>query len=278
MSNPESLDDLKRLYGAAPADEPPAALDAAILARARGELGSSMPAAGSGLRAWGPQLALAAVLVLTVSLVVVMEREQPGIAGGVAGNVASDDVNVAGIAPPARDLALVPAAKQKADAAAAAVPPRAATRNSTVQDRRPGVERPAPDGAQPSVQALGERAAPAAPERRVDAAASVTSAAPASPAGVAAAQSSERQAAAAAATGALSEAGLGRGLALRASPAAKPALSGGKAVAEESPEAWLRRLAELKQQGRLKEFEEGLAEFRRRHPAYPVPETLVPAK
>ena len=35
MSNPESLDDLKRLYAAAPADEPPAALDAAIRARAR---------------------------------------------------------------------------------------------------------------------------------------------------------------------------------------------------------------------------------------------------
>ena len=44
---------------------------------------------------------------------------------------------------------------------------------------------------------------------------------------------------------------------------------------DESPESWLRRLAELKQQGRLKEFEDGLAEFRKRYPAYRIPETLL---
>jgi hypothetical protein len=246
MSNPESLDDLKRLYAAAPADEPPAALDAAIRARARREMGSPMRAAGFGRRAWRPSLAMAAVLVLTVSVVMVMEREKPEVAGDVAGDV----TNVAGIAPPARDLALAPAAKPKADEGAATAAPRAASRESPAQDRKPGMEQPEQGASKPEslLQAPSVATAPAAPDT------------------AAVARSSARQAAGAGAMDALSETTPGRGVALRASPAA------------ESPEAWLRRLAELKQQGKLREFEESLAEFRKRHPEYPVPETLAPAK
>ena len=245
MSNPESLDDLKRLYAAAPVDEPPAALDAAIRARARREVGSPMHAAGFGRRAWAPSLALAAVLVLTVSVVVMMEREQPEVASDVA-----DVANVAGIAPPARDLALAPAAKPRADEGASAAAPRAASRESPAQDRKPGMEQPAQGASKPEslLQAPSVATAPAAPDT------------------TAVARSSARQAAGAGAMDALSETTPGRGVALRASPAA------------ESPEAWLRRLAELKQQGKLREFEESLAEFRKRHPAYVVPETLAPAK
>jgi len=44
-----------------------------------------------------------------------------------------------------------------------------------------------------------------------------------------------------------------------------------KSPAEEPPQAWLVRLAELKKQGRLKEFSDGLAEFRKRYPGYAIP-------
>ena len=73
----------------------------------------------------------------------------------------------------------------------------------------------------------------------------------------------------------MSDASPARGAALRAAPAANPVPAESKAQANESPEAWLRRLAELKQQGKPKEFEESLAEFRKRYPAYRVPESLL---
>jgi hypothetical protein len=214
-----------------------------------------MRAAGFGQRAWRPSLAMAAVLVLTVSVVVMMQREQPEVAGDVAGDVANvanvaNVASVAGIAPPARDLALAPAAKPRADEGAAAAAPRAASRESPAQDRKPGMEQPEQGASKPEslLQAPSVATAPAAPDT------------------AAVARSSARQATGAGAMDALSETTPGRGVALRASPAA------------ESPEAWLRRLAELKQQGKLREFEESLAEFRKRHPAYVVPETLAPAK
>jgi hypothetical protein len=44
------------------------------------------------------------------------------------------------------------------------------------------------------------------------------------------------------------------------------------AKAELSPQAWLERIAELRKQGRTREAEESLAEFRKRYPDYRIPE------
>lgn len=41
-----------------------------------------------------------------------------------------------------------------------------------------------------------------------------------------------------------------------------------------TPEAWLERIAELRKQGRTREAEESLAEFRKRYPDYKIPERL----
>jgi hypothetical protein len=41
-----------------------------------------------------------------------------------------------------------------------------------------------------------------------------------------------------------------------------------------TPEAWLARIAELRKQGRKREADESLAEFRKRYPAYRIPEPL----
>jgi len=46
--------------------------------------------------------------------------------------------------------------------------------------------------------------------------------------------------------------------------------------AERWPQAWLKGLAELKQQGRRKAFDEGQAEFRKRHPDYRIPSLKTP--
>jgi hypothetical protein len=78
---------LTRVYGAAPRDEPPAHLDAAILAAAHREVGAR-PRPLAALRAWRVPLSLAAVVVLSVSLVTLMRQEggdelyqstQPGV-------------------------------------------------------------------------------------------------------------------------------------------------------------------------------------------------------
>src|SRR5688572_7834811 len=65
---------LARVYGAAPRDEPPAHLDAAILAAARREVGAR-PRPLAALRAWRVPLSLAAVVVLSVTLVTLMRED-----------------------------------------------------------------------------------------------------------------------------------------------------------------------------------------------------------
>jgi len=44
-------------------------------------------------------------------------------------------------------------------------------------------------------------------------------------------------------------------------------------VAPLTPEAWLARIAELRKQGRTREADESLAEFRKRYPDYKIPES-----
>ncbi|HJS38254.1 MAG TPA: hypothetical protein VJ789_09005, partial [Burkholderiales bacterium] len=43
----------------------------------------------------------------------------------------------------------------------------------------------------------------------------------------------------------------------------------------ESPEHWLERIAGLREQGRDREADESLAEFRRRHPDYRIAEPML---
>jgi hypothetical protein len=43
----------------------------------------------------------------------------------------------------------------------------------------------------------------------------------------------------------------------------------------ESPQQWLERIAVLRQQGRHDEADKALAEFRKRHPDYKIPEAML---
>jgi hypothetical protein len=66
---------LDRAYAAGAREEPPARLDAAILAAARREVGARPQRLNSVLRAWRAPVALAAVLVLSVSVVLLLREE-----------------------------------------------------------------------------------------------------------------------------------------------------------------------------------------------------------
>lgn len=69
---------LDRLYREAAREEPPARLDAAILAAARREVGARPRAVSARLRAWRVPISIAAVVVLSVSLVTLVREEGGG--------------------------------------------------------------------------------------------------------------------------------------------------------------------------------------------------------
>ncbi|MEO7729142.1 MAG: hypothetical protein ABIS45_17970 [Burkholderiales bacterium] len=73
--------ELTAIYRAAPADAPPPALDAAILAAARREVSARPRPAGFTFRSLRAPLSIAAVLLLSVSLVTLMREEAPEITG-----------------------------------------------------------------------------------------------------------------------------------------------------------------------------------------------------
>jgi hypothetical protein len=73
-SSGEGDPELARVYRAAPREEPPAHLDAALLAAARREVGAR-PRLFPALRAWRVPVGIAAVVVLSASLVTLMREE-----------------------------------------------------------------------------------------------------------------------------------------------------------------------------------------------------------
>jgi hypothetical protein len=200
MAETERDEKLSQAYRALGAEEPPHALDAAILAAARRK-----PAR------WRVPLALAAVLVLAVGVTLRMLPHEPG----------------------AESVALAPQVMEA---------PRPPT---------PSAER----AEKPARDAPAETAVARAPQARPE------------------------QAAVAPAPYAARSAQAAGGLAVERAPAAAAAapraLASAKLAEPATPEAWLERIAELKKQGRAREAEESLAEFKKRYPAYKIPEALT---
>jgi len=233
----EDMDDLRRLYAQAPDEEPPAALDAAILSRAR----SAVQASSSRTIAarWGAPLATAAVLVLSVIVVINVQREQPEV------------LSVTG---PARE------------APAPASPPAPAPAiSAAAESRAPVAVQPAAEPQQDAGEepGLGAPAAEVAPQPAPEPAAR-----PAAPVPRAASRLSLR------ADSARSE---GAMTAAKSTAAMAPEHMTAESMNQEqmTPEQWLAHLVELRTQGRLKEFQDSLAEFRKRFPAHTVPEALL---
>ena len=196
MADTERDEKVSAGYRALGGEEPPRALDEAILAAAR-----KRPSR------WRVPLSIAAVLVLAVGVTLRMLPQRPE----------------------AESVALAP---------------------QVMQTPRPAASPPAParDQAKPAAgaeTAAEVAAADALAESRMrsDIAAKPASRASAAPTPAAAGAAAESS-----------------------------VLAGKLARAELSPQAWLERIAELRKQGRTREAEESLAEFKKRYPDYRVPE------
>ena len=254
----EKAEDLMRVYATAPADEPPSALDDRILAEA--SRAAEKPTPESQQSTWGPPLAAAAVLVLGVFVVFQMQDERPVL----------------------ESAGMVSSGQRSADTIALTRPSQSsATTNTGTTGVTPSgrLDSTSPVNAghyvpQPAAGVAG--AAPSAPQRSEPAIV-----ADAIDAGNASREARSETAQAAMLSGRDRPSArperptAARSLAAGASPAPPmPELAMRKA-ADEAPEVWLRHLAELKQQGRTKAFDEGLAEFRKRHPDYRIPEALL---
>lgn len=240
--------EISKKYRELGTEEPPRALDEAILAAARRE-------AGAGRR-WYAPLATAAVLVLAVAVTLNMQFERPGIESPVAQRTD----------PPAPEASSVDAKEElklKATADLKLAPRPAA----------------APTPAPPPAREPQPFAASQAPERVPGAAGAASAAARADDArdsrgpassvtGEAARQMEGRTSRDAEAAERAPRMGAIQALAKRAEPQEKPQA----AKTGDTPERELERIAELRGQGRHEEADKALAEFRKRYPEFRIPD------
>lgn len=257
---------LSRAYRELGREEPPRALDDAILAAARrAERTHPAPLLSPGVgrparERWTFPLAAAAVIMLAVGVVVHLQQEQPGI----------DGVQVAAEkAPPA--LAPAPAA----EASRPAPQPEAPKPEETVIARAPASAKAAAPREQaareeiPKLAASEARGASAGPF--VQSPPAVASAPGPAPAPSAAAPVPARKP--------MAMQRAEEGMRDRADGAERQVVAEATAKrsqdAGETPEKWLERIAELRRAGRHEEADKALAEFRLRHPGYRIPEAML---
>lgn len=246
---------ISQRYREVSAEEPPRALDDAILAAAR-------EAQRPWTRRYAVPLGLAAVVVLSVTVTLRIQHEQPGIEVPAPAPAAKAPAE----APPEAIAAL----KLKTeDRLKAPVPEERA--NAALKDRaRQDEPRPF---AQPMQEQMREQvaAAPAlspakpAPAPVAPAVASrgeMQRGAESSVAGAAARQAEERTSRDAAAASRAPQAGPVEALAKRA-------------VVAPTPEQELERIALLRREGKHEEADKALAEFRKRLPDYAIPAAML---
>ena len=276
--------DVSKRYRELPREEPPRALDDAILAAARREV-ASRPAplvAPTGRRRWFVPVAAAAVVVLSAVVTLHVQREQPD---------AEMSTPQIATAPQARkDDAPAPPVQMREEQLAAARAKKAEAPRERVEAAKPQPERrqgpaapaPAPKEAAPSQPPVGESAPPLARSEPKAAAESgrftpdpaPVAAAPPPPAAATqmrpaapAMQPAPRSADSAAASG-------------PGASAESRALGGLRdnrmlaKIESEPPEKILERIASLRREGRAKEADDLYAEFKRWFPRYEIPEAM----
>jgi hypothetical protein len=233
--------DLSRLYRDAARPEPPRALDDAILAAARRATGER-PQNLRSSRRWSVPFALAATVVLSVSITtLVYEERQPGDVSAPASGAAP--------ASPAAESAAAQPRPQSAEPLA-----------------KPAYQ-PAPPARRDAAAALSSPA----PENK--AAQPVFQAAPAPPAAIA----NHAAAPAGSLMGGVGATSPAPGMLEKR---ARSSLNREEAVAdtldgnEHAPERWIADIRELKRAGRATEAADRLVEFRKRFPSYQLPDDL----
>ena len=282
----ERDEDVARKYRELGAEEPPRALDDAILAAARRAAGAGPARLGrAGFQRWQGPVAAAAVLVLAIAVTLNMQIERPGIQSVEA---PASRANAPAAAPAVDELklkadrALSPRAKNAGEAAPAVKQKteKLAEAQSRLADQAPARQ---PEPAAPPPAAAASPSAFAGRSDRSDNARNSAS----SVTGALARQTEERTARDAEAAARAPQVGAIQALAKRAEMEAKPAAapapakaSAGPAAAAEramvdTPERELERIAELRRQDRHEEADKALAEFRKRYPDFRIPPAML---
>jgi hypothetical protein len=231
---------LSKRYRELAREEPPRALDDAILARSRRAV-EARPAplvVPTGRRRWYFPLAAAAIIVLAVAVTIHVERQQPDAEAVMQADTAAPPAPTEKQTLPAQS----PAASAPQAASKPAPPQGGAKREQYAPDPKP-VPPPLAD-----LQKAPSAPPPSAREselRRKDA------------------------------TDALASR---RDEASPPQPQSAPAPGAARARVQQSvpaPEQWLQGIADLRRQGRHEEADKALAEFRRTYPDYRISEAIL---
>ena len=289
--NAERDSGLDRLYRATGREEPPARLDAAILAAAHREVGARPRTQPHALSRWQVPVSIAAVVVLSVSLVTVV-REEGGEQLLQAPVSAPAQPPVAEPAPsaPAVSEMVRPRSPGAAPAPSRSAPREAPSRADDAsaslgrmsESATSGITGPlasqgagsasAPDAAA-RMQPQPFRDAPGPAEQR---AAAPQAATPAEDLAAKAPGAAERSVASKAVAPASKPAPLANvmmGASKEAASADAPAPAW-QGFEKEPPQRWLERIAELRRLERVADAEAMMAEFKRRFPGHPLPPAL----
>jgi len=273
---------LDRLYRAAAHEAPPAHLDPPILAAARREVGARPRSLTSMLRHWHVPVSIAAVVIVSVSLIILVSEE---------GGERIVPAPVPAVAPPAEQPAAPGAQPARVEASRETTQPQAAAPAPPRRGSRDDAKAPADLGkladsarSEPGPPAVSGVGAVATPESAAKpfpqpfrgtprmaeerAAPSPADAVTAGRMAGALSAPSEPPLARSSAEAPQAES-LGR--AMQTKPTEQDRLPVWHGLEKEPPRKWLERIEELKRQGRAAEAEEMQSEFKRRFPEYPLP-------
>jgi len=265
---------LDRLYREAGGEMPSVRLDAAILAAAHREVGARPRPLSSTLRRWRVPVSIAAAVVLSVSLVTLIQEEGGDRLTGIP-PVAPPPAREQKVSPP------VPAAMAEAgreDRFAKRQPERlAAPAASTPAPAAPPSRATAPVEARPApADAAGGRSLEPFPGQRQEHQPQAAAMAPQPQAGSPALPDLLLKPAPTPSVRARDEATVGiRGMAAKSPSSVEARRPAAQAVwsdlERQPPEKWLERIEELRRASHTPELNELLAEFRKRFPDHPLP-------
>ena len=272
----DSDDKLSRRYRELASEEPSAHVDAAILAAARREVGAGPRARRSN---WMVPTSIAAVLMLGVGVSLRMQMEEPGIETSAPASSAEYPAPPS-VEPPPQ----APSPEPAPPAARPAPESKTLARRDAPREERARAAAPDREVAKP----LAKEAAPtpfakeAAPKAFADAPSAMQQPFPAAPPAVVPSKPAPAQARVESATAAGAAAPSPQSApeprakreavaADNAAPRESRALG---AIADPDPARELERIARLREAARHEEADRALAEFRRRHPDYRIPEAM----
>jgi hypothetical protein len=273
---------LERLYREAAQEEPPTHLDAAILAAARREVGARPRSLSTALRRWHVPVSIAAVVVVSVSLVILVREEGGERIGETRIPPVAAPANQPAASPtPAPPVAAKVPTQSRGDAPAHsglrssgedATPPELADRRMSMAARE--ADSAAAPEADADAQARraellskSNRASPPQPAQERASAPAPTDTVASGRLRAVAPQAVEKQAAAPAADVPQARV-MARAAAVKPAGDDRPPVWQG--FEKEPPEKWVARIEELVREGRAGEAEAMRAEFKRRFPDHPL--------